>query len=380
MEPDEVTREKLAARPPSQAGASTPSSSTPSSLQPSAPEGPPAPQAERPLWVPYEAPPPPGWRGRGALLIRRYGFAVVLAAFAAALAALLLDMPAVPEHRGAVVFENAAPGSADGATAAGAFAGTAFVSVDTRPSGATVFVGGEAVGMTPLRRFAVPAGVHMISVQKEGHAPVDTLVTLRSEAVPTFRLALLPQKAASSAEAAQADGAPGTEAAPPPSAEEAAPPERAAVGTTGGLRIVSEPSGATVLLDGQYAGTTPLTVAEAPAGQHNVTFRLDGHATHTRTITVAAGRTRTISRTLRPAATATLRLRVAARGAVAHVNGRAQPHQADGTYAVALAPGRHHLAVTHASGGTWEQHITLRAGETRSITVDFGRSQRRRGW
>ncbi len=388
MKPNEVTREELSA---GQRLASERPAPEPPALRESAPE-PSARQADRPpLWVPYHAPPPVGWRARAASWVRRYGFAVLLVAFAGALAALLLRSPG---GQGGGAAPGDVAGGSQGAvpSATGALSGTALISVETQPAGATVFVDGEPVGVTPLRQQAVPAGVHMISVQKNRYAPIDTLVTLRNDAVPAFVLSLTPQPQQPSGEgAALAAGTPGA-SADAASAESASTDaaqqqqqgggtaaQEETTGATGGLRIISEPSGAVVFLDGQRAGTTPLTVSGAPAGAHTITFDLDGYTSHTREITVAAGRTRTIRRTLLPA-TGTLKLRVEARGAVVHVDGQARPRQANGTYAVALSPGRHHLIVTHPDLGTWEQHVTLGAGETRSLTVDFGRSRSRRGW
>jgi hypothetical protein len=50
----------------------------------------------------------------------------------------------------------------------------------------------------------------------------------------------------------------------------------AAVGA-GGLSVESRPAGASVFVDNRLAGTTPLSIAELPAGEHSVRIELDGY-------------------------------------------------------------------------------------------------------
>lgn len=45
----------------------------------------------------------------------------------------------------------------------------------------------------------------------------------------------------------------------------------------GSLRVISEPPGATVLLDGEPAGAAPVTRNNMPAGQHRVEVQLEGY-------------------------------------------------------------------------------------------------------
>lgn len=54
----------------------------------------------------------------------------------------------------------------------------------------------------------------------------------------------------------------------------------------GSLQVISEPSGATVLLDGEPAGATPVTRNNMPAGQHKVEVRLEGYQPFSQTVTV----------------------------------------------------------------------------------------------
>lgn len=54
----------------------------------------------------------------------------------------------------------------------------------------------------------------------------------------------------------------------------------------GSLQVISEPSGADVLLDGEPAGTTPVTRSNIPTGQHRVEVQLEGYQPFSQTVTV----------------------------------------------------------------------------------------------
>ena len=60
-------------------------------------------------------------------------------------------------------------------------------------------------------------------------------------------------------------------------------------GQPGTLKIVSTPEGAKVFVDGNYQGKAPCSVADLPAGEHQVRLELDGHATEERTVKTSNG-------------------------------------------------------------------------------------------
>jgi hypothetical protein len=67
----------------------------------------------------------------------------------------------------------------------------------------------------------------------------------------------------------------------------------------GQLILTSEPAGATVLLDNQAKGVTPLTLNSVENGDHTVTFQLSGYQTRTMDVTVASN-SKTIDVELQP--------------------------------------------------------------------------------
>jgi hypothetical protein len=58
---------------------------------------------------------------------------------------------------------------------------------------------------------------------------------------------------------------------------------------TGGLSIGSDPVGASVYVDGKFAGQTPLNVTGLPVGDHRVRVAKDGYLENARIVAVATG-------------------------------------------------------------------------------------------
>jgi hypothetical protein len=133
----------------------------------------------------------------------------------------------------------------------------ATLTVDSRPQGADVVIGGVLRGQTPLR-VTVDAGRHEVGVTYGG---VSRLLPLQIEAG-----SVVSQHVEFVAEPAAA---------------------------TGRLEIASEPQGAQVRIDGTPRGTTPLTISDIAPGEHTIVIS-SGDATVTRRVTVAAGATATV--------------------------------------------------------------------------------------
>jgi serine/threonine protein kinase len=141
--------------------------------------------------------------------------------------------------------------------------------VETDPPGATVVVDGLRMKVkTPgtLRMLALDKDLQL-RFEKEGHEPMEKVVRLSRQA-PTKTISLvLPQ--------AQA--------------------------RPGAIEIVTEPPGASVVLDGKpQTGATPLTLSEVPSGmEHLVRVSLAGHQEEAANVKVEAGVTASVKLTLK---------------------------------------------------------------------------------
>jgi CRISPR/Cas system-associated exonuclease Cas4 (RecB family) len=71
-----------------------------------------------------------------------------------------------------------------------AAAKTGSIVVDSRPRGATVFVDGKRLGVTPMRVPDVPAGSHTIRLELAGHKPVTSTLVVASGDPTRFTVTL----------------------------------------------------------------------------------------------------------------------------------------------------------------------------------------------
>lgn len=139
---------------------------------------------------------------------------------------------------------------------------TGSLSILSFPSGATILLDGEERGVTPRTVSGLDPGGDTLVLEKEGYAPFEKDVTIYS-GKPTMVTATLEP-------------------------------------IYGGLRIQSTPSQATVTLNGEQAGLTPLVVDDLEPGEYAVSVSKPGYRAANRTAIVTAGQERLLYLTLTP--------------------------------------------------------------------------------
>lgn len=125
------------------------------------------------------------------------------------------------------------------------------IHIDSNLEGAQVYVDGKSVGETPYTSDVVAAGRHAIRVEKDGYQPFETDLRVRGGARAELKATLQP--------------------------------------LPGSLRIVSDVPGATVFLDRNYIGTTPVDVKTIAPGDHDLTVSAEGYDMHAETVNVTSG-------------------------------------------------------------------------------------------
>jgi hypothetical protein len=135
------------------------------------------------------------------------------------------------------------------------------VRITSIPDGARVWLDDEPVGSTPLQLPEVQSGTHSVRVALGGYAVETQQIRVKSdqaEQVFAFRLRPL----------------------------------------AGNLRIETTPAGATVKLDGQERGKTPLPLLGVSVGEHRLELALDGFLPVSKTVEVADQQTTTVKEVL----------------------------------------------------------------------------------
>jgi serine/threonine protein kinase len=206
--------------------------------------------------------------------------------------------------------------------------------VSSRPMGAKVWLDDRFLGTTPIEREEIEIGTYRILVTKDGFEPYSESLEIRSDRTATVRTTLM--------------------------------------ALTGGLKVTSVPSGASVYFNGEYLGKTALEKDTGiPVGDHQLLLRKPGYRDYRTRISVESGRLAAVSARL-------IRLRgrlqvlVKPWGSI-YIDGKLAKKDTPVLYETELSAGRHIVAAVHPSLGRWEKAVEVKAGKTREIVVDFNR-------
>ena len=137
----------------------------------------------------------------------------------------------------------------------------ALVTVTSDPPDATVFIDGQQRGQTPSET-PLPPGTVRVSVTLDGYLSAEDTLTLAPGVAETIHLVLV------------------AEPLPEP--------------VTTSLEVLSQPPGATVSVDGQQRGETPLSLSLDP-GEHELALTRDGYLENRQSVDLEAGETETVS-------------------------------------------------------------------------------------
>jgi hypothetical protein len=152
------------------------------------------------------------------------------------------------------------PGSGPGH--AGRLPDNGSLAILSFPSGATVFLDGEQKGETQLTVSDLDPGTYTLVLQKEGYSPWEKSVTIFNERRMMVTATLEP--------------------------------------LYGSLRIHSSPSQATVMVNREEAGVTPLVVKNLSPGEYSITLSKTGFQTVNGTAKVNAGQEKLLYMALSP--------------------------------------------------------------------------------
>ncbi|MDP8238185.1 MAG: SUMF1/EgtB/PvdO family nonheme iron enzyme [Candidatus Hatepunaea meridiana] len=124
--------------------------------------------------------------------------------------------------------------------------------IETTPSGAMVTFNNLPVpGLTPLTLSDQPTGTHSIRIEKDDYCSLDETVTIEKDKTVTRTFTLQKEYAS--------------------------------------LKVTSDPPGATVYLDGDQLGTTPLDRNDLSIGEGILTVEKDGYVTNSQTVRLKVG-------------------------------------------------------------------------------------------
>lgn len=169
--------------------------------------------------------------------------------------------------------------------------------VRSSPAGASVRIDGRYWGDTPLVVRDLAFGTRLVEVNLAGYVPAAQRLSLssaRPALATTFQLV----------EVARGAGPPpGSRALTAPSSARPAsrlPTFAPAPASLSAIHIVSRPTGATVVVDGQLIGTTPLLMGDVAVGQRTVRLEHDGYRPWTSVVMVTPGERARVAASMEP--------------------------------------------------------------------------------
>ncbi|MBC8204856.1 MAG: PEGA domain-containing protein, partial [FCB group bacterium] len=133
-------------------------------------------------------------------------------------------------------------------------AGKGSIKIETIPPGADIIFNNIPMrDKSPFTLYDQPAAKHLISLHKEGYAPVDTIVAITADRTINISIALEKMY--------------------------------------GSVRIDSDPPGASVFLDGENIGRTPVNRDKIETGDYTLVLHLEGYIDVVQGLTVEYGET-----------------------------------------------------------------------------------------
>ena len=134
--------------------------------------------------------------------------------------------------------------------------------LNTTPGGASVIIGEDYRGSTPLTIGGIEPGTYTVTFSRFGYTKLSTPVRVESGKTTEVSGTLIP--------------------------------------LTGSLEITTSPTGARILLDSVNQGISPLTLENLTMGNHTLTVIKEGHVTTEQMVRIISGRTTQITIPLVP--------------------------------------------------------------------------------
>jgi hypothetical protein len=207
--------------------------------------------------------------------------------------------------------------------------------VTSTPPGATVALDGATKGITPLTVAGLKPRNYALVVSLKGYAAISRTVDLSDTTQSTQDFSL--------------------------------------VKAFGKLSIMSDPTGAQVVMDGKPYGVTPLKIDSFPVGDYALTLKLEGNTDITDTLSVKEGIVLTKQYKF-DLALGGLAISTDPAGASITIDGQATGKIAPFTFS-ALKEGTHEIYLELPGYLPWSDDVSLTKGETTRLSIALTKLQ-----
>ena len=131
------------------------------------------------------------------------------------------------------------------------------------------------------------------------------------------------------------------------------------------LQLSSAPSGASITVDNEFVGSTPMTLAMAPFKQHRLAFFLEGYLKNTTAATLQPEKTTVLAVDLVPNI-GSIALTISPKGARVLVDNH---YQGDGDRTLSLTAKPHRLSIEKSGYQTKSLSVTPRPGHEQALSI-----------
>ncbi|MBN2010234.1 PEGA domain-containing protein [candidate division KSB1 bacterium] len=127
----------------------------------------------------------------------------------------------------------------------------AYITIHSEPTGCEILLDDVQLGQSPIDSMGIAPGYHVLKISKPGFVPFETTRSFQTGKTTALQLALEPDAR---------------------------------------LVVQSTPSGATVFLNGEQKGTTPIELTGLREGPLNLRLQADSYQSHDEQVTLTKGR------------------------------------------------------------------------------------------
>ena len=202
--------------------------------------------------------------------------------------------------------------------------------INSKPSGGTIFLDGEAKGTTPENLKGLKTGTHQIEVKMDGYEAWSESVEISADKENKLiaELQIL----------------------------------------TGALSVKSEPSNAKISIDGKGAGNTPTNLPAIIPGKHLVEVKMDGYEVWSERIDVSSSKENLINAVLLKLV-GSINIKSEPTNAIVIVGGKEvgnTPLDIND-----LKPGKHLVEVKMDGYGAWSESVEISADKENKLTAEL---------
>ena len=138
--------------------------------------------------------------------------------------------------------------------------------------------------------------------------------------------------------------------------------------TTGSLNLTSVPAGASVYMDEEIVGITPMTLNEVTTGSRLLRFELEGFASYTTNLDLETDQVLPVEAVLEPEEA--MLTFTGTPGSEIKIDGRTFDYEGDPLY-IPLSAANYTLEVSHPDHRTWRSPIAFVYGDNKELNIDL---------